>query len=236
MKMFRFILVLLGLSTMSIAFGQDGVYRHPEFQDDNQCDLFLEVCNGKYHLFLSYELSLDYLTGTTLSIGDSREDGTMIVLTDELFGYTMVMERRDTTVFVMSQGFSSMVGLVFDYLPLPTSSPFVYNSDTRDFNRDPHRVKQENCKARHERKVEFQIGSYALGDEKEYLLNIKENGRFDYFYHGVKISEGSWKRYRNLLALTDDGMGKPFYAIIKENGIISSYIPGAFVDSVWEYE
>lgn len=234
MNKFRFILVLFGLSIMSHSFGQDGVYHHIGFRNDNRCDLYVEIWDGKYLLYLSYEASIDYLTGTTVSIGKIHEDGTMVVLEDELFGYTMALERLDSTTLVMKQGFSSMTGIAFDYLCFPTSAPFVYNSDTRDFNRDPYHVKQENCKARHERKVGFQAGSYSLGYEKNYLLKIEENGRFMYFYHGVKLSEGKWTRRGNLLALTDDGLIKPFFAIIKGNGIVSSYLPGAFVDSVWE--
>ena len=226
--------VWLGLSLVSHSFGQDGVYHHIGFRDDNQCNLYVEIWNGKYHLYLSYVLSIDNLTGTTISIGKIHEEGTMMMLEDELFGYTMVLERLDPTTLVMKQGFTSMIGVTFDYLCFPTSAPFVYSSDTRDFNRDPHHVKQENCKARRERKVGFQAGDYSLGNEKNYLLKTEENGRFTYFYHGVQISKGKWKRCGNLLALRDDGLNKPFFAIIKEKGIVSSYLPGAFIDSVWE--
>lgn len=234
MKKIFFVLATFTFSTVMHALGQVGVYCHDGFLNDQRCGLYLEIKDGKYRLDLYYELSMDLSTGTTLSIGKCCDDGKNMVLTDELFGYIMVFERIDSRILLMRKGFMTMRDTSFEYLREPTSAPFVYSSDTRDFIRDPYRVKQENCKAKRERKVGFQAGDYSLGNEKNYLLKIEDNGRFTYFYHGVQISKGKWKRCGNLLALIDDGLNKPFFAIIKEKGIVSSYLPGAFIDSVWE--
>ena len=233
MKKSLFIIVASTFMIVLHALGQDGVYCHEGFLNDKSCCLYLEIRDGRYLLDLSYELSLDLSTGTTLSIGKCHEERGKVVLTDELFGYNMVFERIDTLTLIMRKGFISMRDASFNYLREPTSSPFVYNSDTPDFNRDPYCVKTDNCRAKHERKVAFQVGSYALGYENEYLLNIGKNGRFEYYYRGVKLSEGRWKRRGNLLSFIDDGLNKPFFAIIKENGIVSSFLPGAFFDTMW---
>lgn len=238
MKLIHFIRLVLSIMIPSFAFCQDGVYGCDNYQNNNKCSLFLEIREGKYMLQLGYMASEDNITGATLSIGKSCEKEKEIVLEDELFGYPIVFERIDPNVLVLKQGFQPMIGSVFEYLREPTSSLFVYNSDTRDFHRNPYHIKKDNHKARFERKNGFQAGSYAIGDEFEkiYRLNLEESGRFNYQYRSVILSEGSWRRCGNLLILNDDGMNKPFFAIIKENGIISSLLPGAYTDSIWNLE
>lgn len=226
------VLILISLLLGTFAFGQDGIYVYDGYQDDENCSLYLVIREGKYLLGLGYQASPDILTGTSLSIGTSRENGSCYILKDELFGYTMMFERIDSGLFVLKRGFAPMSGIAMKYLSSPMTAPFMYSSDTRNFHRNPYSIKRDNRKARREHRISIKAGRYVMtiGFENTYLLNLDDSGRYFYQYRGLTLSEGEWRRSGNLLILKDDGLNKPFFAIIKECGIISSFLPGAYCD------
>lgn len=224
------------------AKGQEGVYLLPNYQSDENCCVILTLSDNRYIMEMNYMLSDDNSTLITLSIGNYSIGNCQIKLIDELFGFEMKLQYNSNLELTVVKGFYPMINSVFEFSQSVTERPFMYLYDNGIQYVEKTKVKRVVKGARNEKRKHFSCGLYAWGTDYGesgenvmfYSLHLDSTGYYQYRYRGgIILSEGRWRRRGNLLILQDVGMKKPIFAIVREGGIESLCLPGAYFDGIW---
>jgi TonB family protein len=242
MKYTILLFCLLASFTSSIAKTPfSGVYSL-DLNEDNTCYIDF-YNNNRYTVEFIVSLSDDISEATTLSYGRFTKKENIIILHDTLQGFKMKLNLQTNNTIKIEKGFAFSKNKEFRYYgenydkeewtkwenykyPITSYSQSNERSGYKRHNTYPYLFHVGQYESENNTFIYENEGFYETG--LGYELNIEENNNYQLYYAKILISEGKWKRDGNELSLFDVGLKHPFYVLINEKKLISTYLPGDF--------
>ena len=216
--------ILLVFTTITGKCQQDGIYwLEDSSESTHKIDVCLTLSNGYYSLDVISVISEDNIIEGTLSFGKFYKSCNKITLKDDIYDYVFKLRINEDGNLCVIKGFEPFVGRVFsgrkDY-PYPIED-----------NRDAEKEQLSRLIRFHKNQTpyfEITHGIYQCGIMCYCALSFSEGKQYEYFFQGLKVSQGSWERQGNTIVLKDNKMKRPMYAFKEKTGINGSFLPGSF--------
>lgn len=247
----KYLVLILSIFVPIYSFCQTGIYQTPVgliYQDCYEGDTVEEL--GSYRLHLGdnqYLLELYYTSrfnwrptwNDTASIcysyGKYSVDGNKINMLDRLNGFNMQAIYDGKGNIVFEKGFVALSEKVFSYCQ-PFDGSYVKDKGVYDIllKNDLDDILSE--REQYRKSKPFRRVRYGFYNSTFTKLNLMENGRYDLFsdLERILISSGSWFVDGRLLVMQDDGLDKPFYALVDSDFLKANFFPYS-IDDWFEY-
>ena len=192
-------------------------------EDRLSCDI-LFINGSEYYIELSYYATDDIVYSLVLSYGNYITEGSLVKMTDAMFGYDLFMSFNDKTKSLeVKKGFVFMTNRCFNY------HGKSYKNDVPIINpKDSEALYEERLKYVEEQKKLLPLtkGIYCSNPPFEYKLSIKEQEIYQLCYYDTILSKGQWERDGNILKLFDTSLDCAFYLLVGDGVFVSKLLPG----------
>lgn len=210
--------MLIFYAFLSESFAQMvGVYNLVNFNEKFACTLCFHK-SGKYDITLDESYSDDILESTLLSVGKYFENGSKVILKDNICKFEIECIKIDSKTLFVSKSFGCMQSLKFVLL--------------RDKEDDPIDIEEDKIISKVEARNKLKkinqrvlVGEYK--DDNSLSLIIAKSS-YKLHYKGLFLSMGSVVQRGNKLELADKCLNKVFNVIIEKEYLVSNLLPSDF--------
>jgi hypothetical protein len=194
--------------------------------------------NNTYELTFSYcPHGSDIVEVTTMSCGKFLITDKTINITDTIHGFKMQFCMLSNNKIKIERGFAFMKNKDLQYC----GNIDKYQTRTVLYNITNQKRERQTYKQLHKTKYPLYYAIYesennTVNDEKYgyfatglgYELEFIKENKYRLLYKTILISEGTWKKDGNEIALFDSSLQHSFYVLISKEGLISKYLPGEY--------
>lgn len=247
----KYIVLILSLFVSINSFCQTGVFQTPvemlyhNYYDGDTVEEFgsyrLHLGDNQYLLELYYTSRYNWIpswndtASICYSYGKYSVDGNKISMLDTLNGFDMQAIHDGKGNFVFEKGFVALSEKAFSYYQ-PFDDSYVKDKGVYDVlsKNDMDDILSE--REQYRKSMPFRRIKYGFHNSSFTKLNLMENGRYSLFscLERILISSGSWSVDGRLLVMQDDGLDKPFYALVDSNFLKAKFFPYS-IDDWFEY-
>ena len=177
--------------------------------------------HGHYTVELYNQATDDIVEDLYLSCGDYSVNNKEVTLTDKTYGIQMSLY-MDNDTLTAGQSFACMENRRFTYFfgnygwytPYSRISASRLEKKRKEFNNT------------HPRPAPLDFGKYN-DTNFPVSLYIQSDSSFNLVYSKIVLSDGKWDRDGNILMFFDKHLNDTFYALINEDGSLTScFLPG----------
>ncbi len=228
------VLLMLNFSAFSQVYGHFKYKRYPPLQISEYNLLFFIslYSNNEYTIEISEKVCETYCD-KFISYGTFYQKNDTLILKDKIHNFIIYLLYKDNRVKVI-KSFSWMKNLNYYFFVSADYKPVNYKLKEPSINiLKKNTIYQRNNKQNYI----FKTGKYIA---KSYwyvnALYLSPDNTYKIIFKDIILSEGIWKRNKNVIELWDTSIKHTFYLLTKKDGTLeSSYIPGDDEGEIFYY-
>lgn len=228
------ILITLAITMPTESFCRIDVYKSKEDTISQNVVSYFELNLGDKEYVLDHFVVFqggfdDNVSSYCVSYGSCLKNDCKVILRDSISGFDLELFSPNDSLLFCYSGIVMLKDVYFHKHQQIDS--ILYRSLVFDEIDVPSIKEQLDLHKQEIPIANFRYGRYKGAMWGNHVIEISDNGFYTYFSLEDEpvLSRGKWSREGNLLMFFDVGMKKPFYALIEEDGHITSYMPEAIL-------